>query len=302
MSRPISHPEPPQRERPFARGRLVSGLAGDRSFRWTITDLTAIVEAARLRRDLSPLAAVALGKAFAGAALLLRMATKRPTRLVLEVRGDGPLGTVVVEAGEDGMLRGMVGNAHAEAEGPVGEELTTAAVVGRGTLRVVREEADGARYQSEVELVSGEIGKDIAHYLDQSEQTPSAVLVGVLAGREGVRAAGGMIVEVLPGASEQAVAILEENLAGVEGVSRLLNEGGIEWVRDRTLSGLDCEIIEERRLIYHCRCDRDRLRRYLSMVSEREPDPLLDEDGLVSAECFFCGAHYRFHTEELADA
>ncbi|HTQ80215.1 MAG TPA: Hsp33 family molecular chaperone HslO, partial [Thermoanaerobaculia bacterium] len=211
---------------PQGPGSLQLGLAGDGSLRWAVANVTELVEEARDRLDLSPVAAAALGRCLAGAALLLRLASKTPTRLLLEIRGDGPLGRVLAEADQEGNLRGMVGNPHVDVPPTPAGKLDVGRAVGRGTLRVLREHEGGSSYHSQVALVSGEIGEDVAHYLAQSEQSRTAVLLGVLAKPHGVAAAGGMIVEVLPGAPEGTVSQLERNIASIPGVSHLVEAGG----------------------------------------------------------------------------
>ena len=282
-----------------AQGRLELGLAGNGSLRWAVVDLTEVLREARDRRDLGPVSTAALGRTLAGAALLLRLATKTPTRLVLDVRGDGPLRQVMAEADEEGNLRGLVGEAHVDVPHRPDGKLNVGGAVGKGFLRVLREHNSGANYHSQVELVNGEIGEDLAHYLDQSEQTPSAVMLGVLARPEGVAAAGGMIVEVLPGASDEALSTLQQNISRVPGISHLIDEGGIPGVLETVLSGLDHEVKEVRPLRYRCRCSRERLLHHLILLSSEDRDYLREEDGTIDADCVFCGEHYRFAPEEL---
>jgi molecular chaperone Hsp33 len=282
-----------------AQGRLELGLAGDGALRWAVVDLTDVVREARDRRDLGPVSAAALGRCLSGAALLLWLSTKTPTRLVLEVRGDGPLRSVMAEADEEGNLRGMVGEARVDVPHYPNGKLAVGSAVGKGFLRVIREHGSGASYHSQVQLVSGEIGDDLAHYLQQSEQTSAAVLLGVLARPEGVAAAGGMIVEVLPGAPEEAIAALEQNVSRIHGVSQLLDEGGLPNVVETVLSGLDREVKETQSLRYRCRCNRERLLRHLVLLSAEDRDYLREEDGTIDADCVFCGEHYRFTPEEL---
>ncbi len=282
----------------LASGLLRLGLAGDGGLRFAVADLSEIVETMRERVDLSPVAAAALGRSLAGAAMLLRLATKTPTRLVLELTGDGPIRRVVAEADDRGNLRGMVGERRVDVPHYESGKLAVGSAVGRGFLRVVREHPGGS-YGSQVELVSGEVGDDVAHYLEQSEQTRSAVLLGVLGRPAGVAAAGGLIIEVLPGAGEAALRRLEDNLAGIRGVSWLMAEGGVDHVLATVLAGLDREVHEERELFYRCRCSRDRLRRHLELMSDEDRDYLREDRDELEAECVFCGTTYRFAAQEL---
>jgi molecular chaperone Hsp33 len=283
-----------------AQGRLELGMAGSGSFRWAVADITDVLEELRDRFDLWPVPAAALGRCLAGAALLQRLATKTPSRLMLEVRGNGPLLRLLAEADDEGNLRGMVGDGRVQVPDWPNGKLGVGRAVGKGYLRVLREYEKGNSYNSQVELVSGEIGEDVAHYLSQSEQTRSAVLLGVLGKPSGVAAAGGMVVEVLPGASEESVARLESNISGIRGVSHLLEEGGAAHVVEQVLAGLDREIKEVRSLRYRCRCSRERLRRHLVLLSAEDREYLRQDDGIVQADCAFCGTRYRFRPEELA--
>jgi molecular chaperone Hsp33 len=285
-----------------ASGTLQLGLAGDGSLRWAVANVTDLVEEARGRLDLSPVAAAALGRCLAGAALLLRLATKTPARLLLEIRGDGPLGRVLAEADEEGNLRGMVGNPRVDLPSTPAGKLDVGTAVGKGTLRVLREYEGGGSYHSQVSLVTGEIGDDVAHYLEQSEQSRSAVLLGVLAKPFGVAAAGGMIVEVLPGAAEEKVSLLESNIASIPGVSHLVEAGGAGQVVETLLAGLDREVHETRLLRYHCRCNRERLLNHLVLLSDEDRDHLRSEEGTIEADCAFCGNRYVYTPAELVPA
>lgn len=281
-----------------ARGGLEMGLAGDGWLRYGVVDLGEVVEEARLRLDLSPIASAALGRAMAASTLLLRLSLKTPSRLVLEVRGDGPLGTVLAETDVEGNLRGTVANPRIDLASRSDGKLPVGEAVGRGTLRVIREHARGS-YASQVELVSGEIGLDVAHFLEQSEQTQSAVLLGVLTRPEGVTGAGGLIVEVLPGAPEELISVLETNLSDLRGVSRLLEAGGREEVLGSVFARMDREVLEHRALAHRCRCDRNRLLLHLASLSAEERDSIRTEGGTTEGDCVFCGIRYVFTADEL---
>lgn len=281
-----------------AEGALEVGLAADGWLRYGVADLRTVVEEARDRLDLSPIAAAALGRSMAAAALLLRLSAKSPSRLVLEIRGSGPLRSVLAEADEAGHLRGMVGNPRVDLPHRPDGKLAVGDAVGAGILRVIRER-EGGSYASQVELVSGEIGLDVAHFLRQSEQTRSAVLLGVLARPGGVAGAGGLIVEVLPGAPEAVIDALEGNLSGVAGVSRLLEEGGGGQVLDAVFAGMGREVLERGPLRHRCRCSAERLRGHLAMVADEDLAAMTTDEGAVEGECAFCGSTYVFELDEL---
>lgn len=279
-------------------GRLELGVAGGGGLRWAAADATPVVEEARRRLDLSPVASAALGRSLTGAALLLNLAAPSVTRLVVEIRGDGPLRTVLAEADQGGNLRGMVGERRVDLSDEAGGKLPVGRAVGRGFLRVVREQENG-HYSSQVRLVSGEVGQDLAHYLEQSEQTRSAVLLGVLAKPHGVAAAGGLIVEVLPDADEATVARLEENASRVGAVSRLLEEAGVNGLVEALFGGLAVEVRQRQELRYRCRCSRERLAQHLILLPAADRAELRLADGRIEAECVFCGNRYDFGLHEL---
>ena len=293
-----STPEP---NPPLSGGYLEAGLASAGSLRWVAVDTTGVIEEARRRLDLGPLATVALGRLLTGAALLHRLALKTPARLVLEVRGDGPLGAIVAEADEAGGLRGMVGEPHAvspDADDP----LRLGPAIGEGTLTVIRHGRDGERYNSQVELVSGEIGTDLAHYLQQSEQTNSAILLGVLVNPNGVVSAGGLGIDALPSVEPEVVSELERNISLLDGVSRPLASGGVAALRSAVLDSLDVELHDERPLGYHCGCSREALLPKLAALSAEDRSEVVGDDGQVVAECAFCGERYLFTEAELQAA
>ena len=276
-----------------------AGLAARGQVRWVTTDITAPLEFIRRRRDLSPVSAAALGRSLAGAAMLLRIAVKTPARLVVEIRGNGPLGKVMAEADPSGNLRGLVSEPRVDVPHYANGKLAVGTAIGGGILQVLREYEGGGRYHSQVALVSGEIGADLAHYLEQSEQTSSAVLVGVLTRHEGIAAAGGLIVEPMPGASEATLERLEANLQGCQEASRLLESGGVAALKAAALAGLEPELRESQGLRYHCRCSRERLLGHLLCLSDEQLHDLGIDEEVAQAECGFCGEVYLFQPSEL---
>lgn len=289
------------RAAPSADGTLelgVAGLADSLDLRWAAVELTDAAEEARRRHDLSPVAATALGRALAGATLLRALATRACRRLTLTVDGDGPLGRVVAEIDADGNVRGRVAEPHVDLPARADGKLPIGEAVGRGRLRVVREQPDGTIAESRVALVNGEIGLDLAHYLEQSEQTGSAVLLGVQVGPEGVRRAGGLIVEAIPGAGDEALVRIEANLAGVRTVAERL-EGGPDRLVAAVLDGFEVEERERSGVRFRCRCDRATLAASLMALSAEERASVAGPGGELEAECAFCGVRYLYAAAEL---
>lgn len=287
------------REGPRGDGELRLGVAGRLDLRWAIVELGAVAEEARRRHDLSPIAATALGRALAGVALLDALATRACRRTTLSVRGDGPLGTVVAEIRDGCDLRGSVGEPRLDLPSRPDGELPIGEAIGRGQLVVERELADGSTGESRVSLVTGELGLDLAHYLEQSEQTPSAVSLGVLAGPEGVRVAGGFLVEAIPAADDAAISVVERNLAGLGSVSRRLADEGIDGCLGAVFRGLETEERERRSVGFRCGCSRAALVPRLRSLSAEEREAIALEDGTLTAQCAFCSTVYVVALEEL---
>jgi len=273
-------------------GSLRLGVAAHSSLRWAAVDLAEPVEEARRRCDLSPLAAVALGRALVSASLLLRFSTKKAGRLSVEVAGDGALGKVVAEATSRGFVRGLVGN-------PCLPSLSAA--VGKGVYKVTQSAEDGSgRYESQVRLVSGELGKDLVHYLEQSQQIRSAALLGVLPRPEGVVQAGGVLIEAFPGVAEETLRVLEANLAAVGGeVSAGLEAGGLEGLLSGCLEGFDRRELERHELTYGCGQGREDIRSKLLHLKDEELDEVVDSEGLFTADCAYCARRFTFSRDEL---
>jgi len=291
-------------------GRLLRGLAADGQLRVLAAETTDVVEEARRRHDLSPTATAALGRGLTAAALLAFLLVKNPReRVTLIIGGDGPLGGIVAEAGVDGKIRGYVRNPQAETELRDDGKLNVGALVGKGELRVLRVLADGEQFDSSVPLVSGEIAEDVAYYLWQSEQIPSAVLLGVLVEPSGkVRVAGGMVVQVLPGASEEALKRLEENIAKAPSITTLLAEKGLQGAAEVILDGLGLQWTDLKALGYEegaiplefkCRCSREKALETLSFFTPEEREKLIEEKGGAEVTCHWCGEVYRFSPEEI---
>lgn len=282
---------------PTAVGSLSLGIAGLGDFRWAAVDVTVPLERMRRRLDLSPLAAVALGRTMSAAALLLRFNNKSPGRVRVEIKGDGPLGSITAEVDSSGRMRGMVGELRFAGFGDGSLDLGRA--VGKG-LFIVTQESHGIRpYTGKVELQDGEIGSDLVHYLEQSHQIHSAALLGVLPIPEGIGAAGGLLVEALPGADEMRLRQLESNIAGLQGISHYLRLGGANALRDAALAGLDREDLESQAIYYGCACTRDELLHRLMTLPSEDLETLVQERGSCEVVCGFCNGSYHFTGGEL---
>jgi molecular chaperone Hsp33 len=284
--------------------QLIRATAAEGGIRAVGAITTRLTEEARQRHDLSYVATAALGRAMT-AGLLLASSMKRPeSRVNLRFKGDGPLQGMLVDAGLNGTVRGYVGNPAVELPPNAQGKLDVGAAVGQGYLYVVRDVGFGYPYSSTVELVSGEVGDDVTHYLATSEQTPSALILGVFVEPAGVTAAGGLLIQILPQAAnnEPLVELLESRISTLTGFTPLLQAGqSLTDILTDLLGDLGLEMLPEVQMVrFHCPCSRDRALAALRLFSVAELRSMIVEDGGAEAKCEFCNNTYRAGETELA--
>ena len=222
--------------------------------------------------------------------------------LSIVFNGDGSLGNITVTAKSDGSVKGYVGNPQASLPSKVGEKLRVGEVVGKGTLRIIYDLAMREPYSGVVEIQSGEIADDIAYYLTSSDQIPSAVSLGVLFNDDSsVREAGGFIVQLMDGATDETAALLEERIASLPSVTTMLSEGETpESILERILGDMDLQILEDGPVAFRCDCTRERTLKLLSLVSADELQDMVDEGEDVEMVCAFCNSKYQYSPDEIA--
>jgi len=280
--------------------RLVKMIAPQSRVLAVATTTTSVVEEARRRHATLPTATAALGRALT-AGLLMGSTLKDQERLSLEICGGGPLKRIMVTTTGPGKVRGFVAQPFVDLPLRDGK-LDVGGAVGKGILCVIRSHpAERESYRSTSRLVSGEIGKDITFYLATSEQIPSAVGLGVLVmpGKR-VGAAGGFMVQLLPGADDEVAARVERNVGSVGPVSRLVRQGAEPVdILEILLRGLDAAVVGELPVSFACKCDRDRVLGALVALGSRDLRELLDEGSPAEVKCEFCGEGYRIDRQEI---
>lgn len=279
--------------------RLARALAADRTVRGLAVVTTALVDDARSRHATLPTATAALGRALTGA-LLLAATFKRDERLSLEFVGDGPLRGILVDATPDGRARGFVRRPQTHLP-PRRGKLDVGGALGRGSLCVMRVPVDGQQiYRSVVPLTTGEIGDDVAHYLARSAQIPSVVGLGVFVDTAGTAvAAGGYLLQTLPGISEETRRALEAQVRGAPSPSELVRRhADAGTMLDALLAPLAPQALGGHDVRFECRCDPTRAQRAIVAMGRDEIARALAEDGGIEAVCEFCNAVYRLGGDE----
>lgn len=284
--------------------QLIRATAAEGGIRAVGVITTRLTEEARRRHQLSYVATAALGRTMSAGLLLASSMKREGSRVNIRVKGKGPLGGILTDAGLDGTVRGYVDNPAVELPPNDQGKLDVGGAVGHdGYLYVVRDVGYGYPYSSTVELISGEIGDDIAHYLVTSEQTPSALVVGVFVGADGVTASGGILLQVLPKVArdESLVQTLESRVAQLSGFTPLLQANKtLPEIFEQLLGDMDLVILPEVQLVrFHCGCSFDRVLGALKMLGEAELQDMIEKDDGAEATCHFCGEVYRASSSEL---
>ncbi|HEX8170384.1 MAG TPA: Hsp33 family molecular chaperone HslO [Thermoanaerobaculia bacterium] len=279
--------------------RIIQGMAVDGHFRVIAAQTTTAVETAREILDLSPVAADALGRAMTGSLMLARLLDKdvRNQYVTLRFEGDGPLETVIADATIAGNVRGYVAN-------PVPHDpaLNVESAIGTGKLTVVRGSPPaGKPYTSQILLAGTGVANDLTRYLMRSEQIASAVLLGVLNRRDGVAAAGGIIIQRYPHATEEAIATIEQRIKEAPPLSTLLEKMNIEDVVATVLHGVNYKQIDFGHTVpvqYACSCSRERALAPIALFGQKDIEEMIAEGG-TEVVCQFCGRKYAFAADDL---
>jgi molecular chaperone Hsp33 len=283
----------------MAEDYIVTALAAGDRIRIAAARTTEIVAQAQRRHGCSPTVSAALGRLLTGAALLGTSLGGRQ-RITLRVVGDGPVRGLIAEAASQGRVRGYP--LRPAATMPLNErgKFDVGGLVGRGSLHVTRTFETGLPYTSAVPLASGEIGEDLATYFASSEQIPTVVAVGVLADREGIAAAGGILAQLMPGADEHLATRLETAARALPQISGLVRDGlSPEDLVDRLAGAMAPRITGASPISFSCHCDRTRVvRALLGLGRDALVEMAAARDG-AEATCDFCGRRYQFSPDDI---
>ena len=261
-----------------------------------------IVERARSIHNTTPTATAALGRVLSACAMLGNMQKVENGSVTLQIKGGGPLGTVLAVSDAVGNVRGYVQNPHISLLEKYAGKLDVGAAVGTdGLLTVIRDLQMKEPYVGSVELVSGEIGDDVTAYLVQSEQCPSACGLGVLVDVDhSVKCAGGFILQLLPGAPDAVIDKLEAGIAAAGSVTAMLDAGlSLQELLTKLTGGMELEFFEPTEVEYRCYCTRERVEAALISLGREELTKIADEGKDTKIECQFCDTPYVFTPDDV---
>lgn len=283
---------------------IVRAITGDGLVKAAAITGRDLVERARNIHTLLPMATAALGRVLLGASLMGDALKEEEASLTLQIKGGGPLGTLLAVSDSQGNVRGYAQHPHVELMEKYPGKLDVGAAVGcDGTLTVIKDLGLKEPYVGSIGLFSGEIAEDLAMYFVESEQIPTACALGVLVGTDqSVTAAGGYLIQLLPGAGEEVISRIEEGVQRVGSVSHAL-EGGLdgEGLLRAVLEGFDLEVLEKHPVEYRCYCSRERVTRALISMGRQELADLIAQQGQAELTCQFCDKVYRYSREELEE-
>ena len=281
--------------------KIIRATAADGFIKMAVITARDTVERARQIHRCSPTASAALGRTLCAASLLGESMKEAQATLTIRINGGGPIGSVVAVSDSEGYVRGYAENPAVDPPRRSDGKLNVGAAVGRnGMLTVSRDLGLKEPYIGSTELRSGEIAEDLTAYLLESEQVPSACALGVLVDTDrSIRAAGGFIVQLMPGADEELIGKLEDNIFMMDQLTTILDEDGPEAVFAQVLKGFEYHLVGEAPMGYRCCCSRERVSEALSCIEREELQEMIDAGEAVKISCQFCDARYAFSPEDL---
>ena len=282
--------------------RIVRAISTDGMVQAAAICSRDLTERARQIHKTLPVATAALGRALAGASMMGNALKSDGASLTLQFKGGGPLGTVLAVSDNEGNVRGYVTNPHVDIPLRKDGKLDVGTAVGHeGTLTVIKDLHMKEPYVGTIDLLGGEIAEDVAGYFVESEQIPTACALGVLVDRDqSVKAAGGYLIQLMPGAAEDTIAKVEGGIMAAGAVSAILEKNDDPEAMLRTvMSDFDLKILETCPVEYRCYCSRERVERALISLGRTELEQMLSEQGGCQLTCQFCDAVYEFTAEDI---
>lgn len=280
---------------------IIRATAADGQIRAFAATTRELVEFARSAHNTSPVATAALGRLLTGGAMMGVMMKGDKDLLTIKINGDGPIEGLTVTADSKGGVKGYVYNPGVMLPPNKQGKLDVGGALGVGVLSVIKDIGLKEPYEGQTILVTGEIAEDLTYYFATSEQTPSSVALGVLMNRDNtVRQAGGFILQLLPGASEEIISGLEDKLATISSITSLLDEGKTpEMILKYILGDFGLEILDKVPTGFHCNCSKGRIEKALISVGKKELQEMIDDGKTIEVNCHFCNKNYPVTVEEL---
>lgn len=280
---------------------LVRGMSMDGMVKVVAIRSTELVRRGAQIHGTTPNATAAFGRALTAASMMGNMQKADNGSMTLQIKGDGPIGSIVCVSDPVGNVRGYVYEPKVPLTEKYPGKLDVGSTVGNGTLTVIRDLQMKEPYVGSIQLVSGEIGDDVTAYFAQSEQTPTACALGVLVDRDmSVKVAGGYLIQLLPGATDETIDIVEKGIQRAGAVTTMLEQGMTpEDILGQVCGDLGVVFMETTEVCYKCYCDRDRVTAALISLGKKELAEIAEEGKTFPVECQFCDEVYEFTPEDI---
>lgn len=261
---------------------------------------TELVEEARKIHQTNPTPTAALGRTLTMAVLMGTMMKNEADKLTIQILGDGPAGQIIAVSNKNGEVKGCIANPMAEAPLKPNGKLNVSAIIGKGQLNVIKDIGLKEPYVGNVPLQTGEIAEDFAYYYAMSEQTASAVALGVLVEKDGsVKKAGGYVLQIMPDTPDEIISLIEQRLKESKSITQMLEEGmTLEEIAKYISDDLATYEVEELHPKYKCDCSRERMEKALISIGKKDIMELA-EDEETELTCQFCNKKYKFSKEEI---
>ena len=292
------------------KNKAIKFLAYNKKVSVMCIDTTELVEEIRKIHDLTPTATASAGRVATVAAMMAHLEIKETTdNITIQIKGTGPIGSIVsvadLENKKMANIKIYVQNPHVELPLKPNGKIDVGGAVGRqGYLNVIKQnELTNSNYNGLIPLVSGEIAEDFTEFFAKSEQKPTAIALGVLVNKDGVKRAGGYIINPMPDATDEDISKIEEAIKNAKPISEMLDEGkSLEEIAKIVTGDESIEILErDLDVIYKCNCSKKKIERGIISLGKKEISEIIEEDGKLEAECHFCHKKYKFSIEELKE-
>ena len=282
---------------------MIRATAADGQIRAFAATTKEMVETAKNAHNTSPIATAALGRLMTAAAMMGSDLKGEGELLTLRIEGDGPIGGLLVTADGKGDVKGYAFNPDVMLPPNAQGKLDVGGSLGLGVLSVIKDIGLKEPYVGQTQLITGEIAEDLTYYFATSEQVPSSVALGVLMNKDNtVRQAGGFIIQLLPGASDEIIDRLEAKLSGISSITSLLDAGKTpEEILTDILGEFGLEILKKMPVQFHCDCERSRVEKAIISIGRKEIQDMIDEGKEIEVNCQFCNKHYKFSVDELGE-
>jgi molecular chaperone Hsp33 len=280
---------------------LVRATAAGETVRAFAVRSTEMAATAREKHMTLPVVTAALGRLLSAGAMMGSMMKGEKDKLTLQMKGDGPIGMLTVTADSHGNVKGFPANPAVDIPRKYAGKLDVGAAVGKGVLTVIMDLGLREPYNGQVEIQTGEIGDDLAYYFTVSEQTPSAVGLGVMVDTDSsVKHSGGFIIQIMPDASEETIAAIESKVSGAPSVTSMMeDEMTPEDILEYYLGDLDLSINETEAVRFHCDCSKERVAGALATLSRSDLEEIINDGEEIEVKCYFCNSAYTFDIDEL---